>query len=203
MTDDEIAAFHEAAHAVFAVIGRWTKLAGPVILHGEGCGDLVISTDVEAVRRSIRFEQGFDRDLPRIQLIRAMLAGPIAEHMLCERGLAGLSEVDLEDAAEVDRANIAAQLDKLAGPRPDLLGRLEREVRETLGRPAVWTVTERFAATLLERGRLEAEEASAILEELRAEQGLDLSWRDARSQPPLFPLFVLVAAVLMAAFWLS
>ena len=48
MTDDEVGAVHEVAHAVFAVLGEWTKLAGPVVLKGSGYGDVVMATDVEA-----------------------------------------------------------------------------------------------------------------------------------------------------------
>lgn len=137
MTDDEIAAFHESAHAVFAVFGNWTKLAGPVALNGHGHGDVVMSTDAEAIRRSFHADPGFDRDLPRIELVRSLLAGPIAERILAESGRAELSERDLQSASEGDYAVVAEQLEQLKPLRPGLLPRLEREVRDRLEQPAV------------------------------------------------------------------
>lgn len=163
MTEDEIAAVHEAAHAAFALLGKWTKLAGPVVLKGPGCGDVVMSTNVEAIRRSVEADPGFDREMPRIELVRALLAGPIAERMLAERKRAALGEEDLGDSSENDYATVAEQLAALDPPRPGLRQRLEREVRERLKEPAVWSAVERFAAILIERRRLEAEEATAIL----------------------------------------
>lgn len=166
MTEDEVAAVHESAHAVFAVFGPWTKLAGPVVLKGPGHGDVVMSTDTDAIRRSLAADSRFDRDLPRIHLIRSLLAGPLAERLLAERGRAILGEDALRDACEGDYAIVAEQLAALEPPRPDLLDRLEREVRQRLEQPAVWAAVERFAAILLDRRRLEAAEASAILHAL-------------------------------------
>jgi hypothetical protein len=163
LTEDEIAAVHEAAHAAFALLGKWTKLAGPVMLRGPGCGDVVMSTDVEAIRRSVEADPGFDRDLPRIELVRALLAGPIAERMLAERKRTALGEEDLGDFSENDYATVAQQLAELDPPRPGLRHRLEREIRQRLEEPALWSAIERFAAILIERRRLEAEEATAIL----------------------------------------
>jgi hypothetical protein len=168
MSEDEILAIHEAAHAVFAVFGEWTKLAGPVVLNGPGSGDVVMSTDAEAIRRSLSADPGFDRDLPRIHLVRSLLAGPMAERILAESKRAALGEDDLREAARNDYAVVAEQLEALDPPRPELLGQLEREVRRQLEGPATWTAVERFAAILLERRRLEAGEASTILEGLRA-----------------------------------
>ena len=169
MSEDEILAFHEAAHALFAVFGEWTRLAGPVVLKGPGHGDVVMSTDPPAIRRTLRRDRGFDRDEPRIELVRSLLAGPVAERMLAERGLAALSEADIVEASAQDYAVIAEQLGRLDPPRPGVLDRLERDVRRRLEQPAIWAAVERFAAILLERRRLEADEASAILERIRGE----------------------------------
>ena len=175
MSEDEVAAIHEAAHAVFAEFGDWTKLAGPVVLKGPGHGDVVMATDPPAIQRAIAADPGFDRDLPRIHLIRSLLAGPIAERMLVESGRAELGEGELEAACEGDYAVVAEQIDQLDPPRPDLLERLERDVRARLEEPALWSAVERFAAVLLDRRRLEADEAWAILGAMRAEAGIDLS----------------------------
>lgn len=191
MSDEEAAAFHESAHAVFAAFGRWTKLGGPVTLEGCG-GDVVMSTDGEAIRRSIAADPAFDRDLPRIELISALLAGPIAERMLIERGRFALHEDDLRAACGGDYRVIAAQLGQIDPPRPDLLPRLEREVRRWLERPRHWAAIERFAAILLERRRLEAKEANAILAGLRP-----------KSRLPFFALSVALAAVVLGALWRS
>jgi len=168
MTEDEILAVHESAHAVFALFGAWTRLAGPVVLKDRGCGDVVMGTDVEAIRRTLAADPGFDRDLPRIELVRALLAGPIAERRLVRDGRATLSEADLRDSSSNDYEVAAEQLRALDPPRPDLLGALEREVRRRLEEPAVWSAVERFAAVLAERRSLGADEATAILESIRA-----------------------------------
>jgi hypothetical protein len=175
MTDDEVAAVHEAAHAVFAVFGAWTRLGGPVVLKGPGYGDVVMATDTDAIRQAIKAEPRFDRDLPRIHLIRALLAGPLAERLLAESGRAELSECDLRSASEGDYAVVAEQIGQLRPPRPGLLARLEREVRQRLEQPSVQSAVERFAAVLLDRRRLEPDEAEAILEGIRAESPVDVS----------------------------
>ena len=175
MTEDEVAAIHEAAHAVFAEFSQWTRLAGPVILQAPGNGDVVIATDIVAIRRSIEADPGFDRELPRIHLVRCLLAGPIAERILAHSGRAALCDDDLQDASSNDYAIIADQLDQLRPPRPDLLGRLERDVRRRLEQPANWSAVERFAAILIERRRLQANEASEILQKIKAEVPVDVS----------------------------
>lgn len=182
MTEDEIAAVHESAHAVFAAFGQWTKLAGPVVLKGPGHGDVVMSTDGEAIRRSIVADRRFDRDLPRIHLIRSIMAGPVVERMLVERGLADLDEQDLRAGADIDDSVIAEQLGKLDPPRPGLLEQLEREVRERLERPEIWSAVERFAEILIVRRRLEADEASAILAEIAGRSPVDVGPAEARGR---------------------
>ena len=203
MTEEELAAFHEAAHAVVAVCGKWTKLAGPVILHGRGGGDVVMSTDGTAAARALRADPGFSRDVPRLQLIRALLAGPVAERILRDRGRADLSEAELTRASELDYANVFEQIGQLASSAPDLLDRLEAEVRQRLEQPAVWSAVERFAAIVLDRGRLEVDEASAILNRMRLEFGIEPFPDDEASPPSLVSLLLVVAAVLLAAFWLA
>lgn len=203
MTEDELAAFHEAAHAVVAVCGKWTKLAGPVILHGRGGGDVVMSTDGKAAARALRADPGFSRDVPRLHLIRALLAGPVAERILRDRGQAELSDEAFTRASELDYANVSEQIGRLASSPPDLLDRLEAEVRQRLEQPAVWSAVERFAAILLDRGRLEVDEASAILNRMRLESGIEPFPDDGTSQPSLVSLLLVVAAVLLAAFWLA
>ena len=193
MTDDEVAAVHEAAHAVFAVFGRWTKLAGPVVLRGPGHGDVVMSTDAEAIGRTLGRDPRFDRELPRIQLVRALLAGPTAERILADRGLADLSDEDLSDVSRGDYAVVAEQLGELKPPRPDLLDRLEREVRRRLEQPAIWLAVERFAAVLLERRSLGAEEATAILGEIGKGAGIELP----ADSPKPNPWRILLAAFLL------
>jgi hypothetical protein len=195
LTEDEVLAVHEAAHAVFAVAGEWTKLAGPIILKGRGDGDVVMSTDTEAIRRSIEADPGFDRDLPRIHLIRSLLAGPMAERILMETGRAALTEQDLREAGRCDYAVVAEQLDQLSPPRPGLLDRLEREVREKLEEPATWSAVERFAATLIERRRLGAQEASAMLGTVRAGRSPPGPKRRGRR------LALLLAFLLWEAWW--
>jgi len=174
MTDDEVAAVHEAAHAVFAVFGQWTRLAGPVVLKGPGYGDVVMGTNIEAIRRTIEADPGFARDLPRIHLVRSLLAGPIAERILAAGGRADLSEDELRDVSKNDYRVAAEQLGELETPRPRLLDQLEREVRDRLEQPVIWSAVERFAAILLERRRLEAEDATAILEGMRTGAPIDL-----------------------------
>lgn len=174
MNEDEIAAVHEAAHAVFAAFGPWTRIHGPVTLRPYGTGDIRMSTDVAAISESIRSDPGFDRNLPRLQLIRALLAGPVAERILIERGRALLSEAVVVRAAKGDYENVLDQLDKLDPPGRHLLARLEREVREELERPAVWTTVERFAGVLLERRAMGAEEASAILGKIATKAGTSI-----------------------------
>lgn len=172
MDEDEIAAVHEAAHAVFAALGRWTRIHGPVSLKGHGAGDIRMSTDVAAISRTVGSNPRFDRNLPRLQLIRALLAGPVAEKVLVDHGRARLSEALLIEAGEGDYRNVIDQLDKLDPPRRDLLPRLEIEVREALERPAVWTTVEQFAAVLLERRVMDPTEASAAIERIAADAGL-------------------------------
>jgi hypothetical protein len=196
MTEDEIAAVHEAAHAVFAVFGEWTKLAGPVVLKGPGSGDVVMSTDSEAIGRAIEADHGFDRDLPRIHLVRSLLAGPIAERILADTGRAVLGEDELREASEGDYSVIAEQLGQLDPPRPGLLDILERDVRKRLDQPATWSAVERFAAILIERRRLEPEEAMAILHGIRVESAVDVSLAkeegEGRRRPVLRALILLV-----------
>ena len=181
MSEDEILAVHEAAHAVFAVFGEWTRLAGPVVLKGPGHGDIVMATDIEAIRRTIEADPRFDRDLPRINLIRALLAGPIAERILMETGRAELGEDDLRAASTGDYAVIAEQLAELRPPRPGLLHRLERDVRRRLEQPATWSAVERFAAILLDRRRLEADEAMGLLDDIKAALPADVTLAKERS----------------------
>ncbi|HEX8512349.1 MAG TPA: hypothetical protein VF688_04510 [Allosphingosinicella sp.] len=195
MNEDEIAAVHEAAHAVFAASGTWTRIHGPVTLKPHGSGDIRMSTDVVAISDSMRSDPRFDRNLPRLQLVRALLAGPVAERMLIDRGRARLSEAAAVEAAEGDYENIIDQLDKLDPPRRDLLARLEREVREELERPAVWLTVERFAAVLLERRSMGAEEASAILREIAIDAGLSRP----RSKPGRKEILPALVAAMAAA----
>lgn len=172
MDEDEIAAVHEAAHAVFAAFSPWTRIHGPVTLKPHGAGDISLSTDVAAIGESIRADPRFERSLPRLNLIRALLAGPAAERILTDRGRARLDETLLVEAAEGDYRNVFDQLDKLDPPERGLLPRLEREVREELERPEVWATVEQFAAVLIERRAIGAEEATAILGKIASEAGL-------------------------------
>lgn len=202
MTDDEVAAVHEAAHAVFAVFGEWTKLAGPVVLKPRGCGDVVMSTDGEAIRRTIAADAGFDRDLPRIELVRALLAGPMAERMLVESGRARLTRGELADSSRGDHAVVSDQLARLNPPRPDLLASLEREVRQRLEQPALWSAVVEFALILLDRRRLEVDEASAILHRIGREFGIQVEPVEEMEWLPLVGgLLVLAAAA--CAMWLG
>lgn len=198
MTEDEIAAVHEAAHAVFAVSGEWTKLGGPAALQGPGHGDVIMSTDPEAIRRSIAADPAFDRDLPRIQLIRSLLAGPVAERILLETGRAALGEDELRQASAGDYAVISEQLGQLNPPRPGLLERLEREVRQTLAEPAIWSAVEQFAAILLDRRSLEPNEATAILHGIRAATRADLPRTERR---PFWRRVLLLAFIAWEAWW--
>jgi hypothetical protein len=134
MNEDEIAAVHEAAHAVFAAFGPFTRIHGPVTLQPYGAGGIRMSTDI-AASDTIRRNPRFDRNLPRLHLVRALLAGPVAERILVDRGRAMIGEALLTKSAEGDYESIFDQLDKLDPPRRDLLAQLEREVREALERP--------------------------------------------------------------------
>jgi hypothetical protein len=167
MTDAEIAAVHEAAHAAFATLGPWTRLAGPVALQRLGEGDVVMGTDGPAIGRALAADPSFDPDLPRLDLVRALLAGPVAERLLVERGKAALTEADLAATSAGDYDVVAEQLACLAAPGPDLAA-LEREVRRRLEEPGLWSLVERFAAILLDRRSLPADEAERVLEALRA-----------------------------------
>jgi len=167
MTDEEIAAVHEAAHAVFAVHGPWTRLAGPVALARWGEGDVVMGTDGQAIGRTLAADPGFDLDLPRLDLVRALLAGPLAERLLAERGQASLTEADLAATSAGDYDVVAQQLACLRRPGPDL-DRLEGEVRRRLEEPGLWSLVERFAAILIERRSLTADEAERVLKALSA-----------------------------------
>ena len=201
MTEDEIAAVHEAAHAVIAVFGDWTKLHGPVALKPAGCGDVVMSTDSEAIRRTIAADPGFDGDLPRIQLVRALLAGPMAERMLVDSGRARLTRGELRDGARGDYAVAADQLAQLVRPRPALLEQLEREVRAQLEQPTIWSAVVQFALILLDRRRMEADEASAILQRIAREQNIQLSPPEEETDwLPLAGGFLVFAAA-AAALW--
>jgi hypothetical protein len=200
MSEDEVAAIHEAAHAVFAAFSPCTRIHGPVSLEPGGGGDISMATDVAAIARAAKADPLFDRNLPRLHLIRALLAGPLAERILVARGQARLSEAALAEAREGDYEIIHKQLDLLDPPRPDLLPRLEADVRGALERPPVWASVERFAAILLQRGSIDAQEAEAALKEIAAETGLSLSrgkvgWRD-----PVTGLLVAAAAAI-AAMW--
>jgi hypothetical protein len=198
--EDEILALHEAAHAVFAAFGNWTRLAGPIVLAGRGGGDVVMGTDVEAIRRTLAADPGFDRDLPRIELVRALVAGPMAERLLVAQGRARLLESDLADAGRNDYAVIAEQLAQLDPPRPGLLARLEQETRERLEQPLTWAAIERFAAILSERRRLEADEATAILIAIGNQLATARPGRKRRHRLHLAALLAALAAVTMIAF---
>lgn len=193
MTEDEVTAFHEAAHAVIAASSEWTRIHGPVTLYGEGAGDVVMATNREAIVRAITRDPGFDRDLPRLALIRAILAGPLAERMLVERGLAAAGEAELAELEAQDYALAAEQIAKLNAPPPDLLARLEAEVRAALAEPATWSAIERFAAILRERRRLELDEATAIL------VGLGIATKPPSEAAPWLGLAALLTAAILFA----
>ncbi|HEX8468881.1 MAG TPA: hypothetical protein VF620_13865 [Allosphingosinicella sp.] len=199
MDEDEIASVHEAAHAVFATFSPWTRIHGPVTLKAHGAGDIRMSTDIAAISDTIRTNSSFDRNLPRLHLIRSLLAGPVAERILVDRGLARLSKPELMEAAEGDYENIFDQLDKLEPPRRDLLAQLEREVREELERPAVWMTVERFAAVLVRRRTLSAEEAAAILKKIATDAGLLLPARKLGRNEVVF--VVLAALATTGVIW--
>jgi hypothetical protein len=203
MTEDEIAACHEAAHAAFATFSKWTKLAGPVSLDGGGCGEIVMSTDGAAAGRAIQADPGFDRQIPRIYLIGSLLAGPMAERILLERGRARLTESDLVAIGERDYRNISEQLGHIDPPRPGLLEGLERDVRRWLERPPVWAAVEQFAAILRDRRRLEAEEASAVLNDIGAALGILAKPAKKRSWLPFAAAFFVIAAAAIGAIWLT
>ena len=197
MNEDEIAAVHEAAHAVFAALGPWTRIHGPVALKGHGAGDIRMSTDVAAIGRRIGSDPRFDRDLPRLHLIRALLAGPLAERILVERGRARLSEALLVESGEGDYENVIDQLDKLDPPGRDRLAQLESEVREVLERPAVWTTVERFAAVLLERRVMGPEEASATIERIATDERLLRSKANPTAKDILSALLAALATAIV------
>jgi hypothetical protein len=202
MRDEEVAAMHEAAHAVFAAFSPWTKLAGPVAL-GEGAsGDVTIGTDVVAISKAMKLIGDFDRGLPRIHLIRALLAGPMVERLLVERGRTDLGEADLLAAGVGDYANVREQMAALSETDDNLLPRLEAEVRHILERPRVWSAIEQFAEILLERRRLEAGEAEAAARRLRGAWWIDVcpveeSAADRRFAAMVLPLFALLAGFAM------
>jgi hypothetical protein len=179
MSEDEVAAMHEAAHAVFAALGPCIRIHGPVTLDREGGGDVRMSTDAAAIAAAAEADPLFDRTGPRLQLIRALLAGPMAERMLVESGRVRLSETDLAQAFEGDYEVICEQLDAL-GPRGRaLLPGLEADVREALAGPALWATVERFAFILLQRRSIGAQEAESIVKGIAAEAGLPVPRRQA------------------------
>jgi len=149
------------------VLGPWTRLAGPVALVRWGEGDVVMGTDGQAIGRALAADPGFDLDLPRLDLVRALLAGPAAERLLVERGRAALTEADLAATSAGDYAVVAEQLASLRRRGPDLAA-LELEVRHRLEEPALWSLVERFAAILLDRRSLSVDEAERVLEALSA-----------------------------------
>ncbi|HZG07626.1 MAG TPA: hypothetical protein VEZ70_01460 [Allosphingosinicella sp.] len=200
MSEDEVAAIHEAAHAVFAAFSPCTRIHGPVSLEPGGGGDIAMATDVAAIARAVEADPFFDRNLPRLHLIRALLAGPLAERILVDRGRARLSKAALAEAGEGDYEMIHKQLDQLDPARRDLLPRLEADVREALERPAVWATVERFAAILLQRGSIEAQEAGAMLRAIAAESGLSVSRGKVKWGHVLSGLLVAAAAT-VAAMW--
>jgi hypothetical protein len=142
-----------------------------------------MATDRRAITATLASNPGFDRELPRLCLIRALLAGPIAERILANRRRARLTECDLVAAGVQDYENVFDQLDKLTPPGRSLLRQLEADVREVLERPAVWSTVERFAAVLLQRRSLGAEEATRILMRAGRQSGLVASpWRLGREE---------------------
>lgn len=167
-TDDLVAAYHEAGHAVFAVGLDWVELVGPVTIAERGHGEAPVKLDRAALE--LANAQG-DLDVvgPREDLINCFLAGAAAERRIVElRGL-NVTPEETRAAARGDYAAAEIQLKKIAYERP-LLTVLDYEpgVAAFMSGPA-WPIIEQFADELLKCRAMSGAEAVAMIQRLGQE----------------------------------
>lgn len=162
MTDDEIAAYHDAAHAAVAYCSEWIELADDLVLLRRGHGDAAVKLDGPALRGAIAADQNFDSDVAREQLIYAFLAGAAAERELVARGLATISEAEILKAASGDYQLAREQLGKLEHAAP--LADYEQAVTDTVRNPVPWCVISKLAEELIERRTIPLAEVQEVID---------------------------------------
>ena len=164
MTDDEIAAYHEAAHAAVAYCSEWTQLADDLVLLGRGHGDAAVKLNRSALLDAIAADQDFDSDVAREQLIYAFLAGAAAERELVARRLTTISEAEILKAASRDYQLAREQLGKLEQAAP--LVEYEQAVTDTIRNPVPWCVISKLAEELIERRTIPLTEVQEVIDRI-------------------------------------
>lgn len=142
----DLAAFHEAGHAVVAVvlgvpIGAATIDDGP----NGPCGEVELP-DIGRYRPE---RQGW---VERENLVTVYVAGKIAESKWCQS--AGVSPRPFSD--QEDQKATWPHLRRLGKNQRDTVERMQARARVLLDEPEVWAAVERVAQTLLRRRRLAA-----------------------------------------------
>lgn len=164
MTDDEIAAYHEAAHAAVAYCSEWLDVADDLVLLTNGHGDAAVKMDPDAIQKALAEDGDFTGDIARQELIHAFLAGAAVERELVSRGMAAISEVDILSAASTDYECARNVLGKMIAPLS--LSDYESGVAMLFKDSIPWCIVEGLAKELLVRRTIPLGEIPTVIDRI-------------------------------------
>lgn len=165
----ELAAYHEAAHAVFTFNDPWHFLCGDVHANEEGHGEAPFALDHEAARNEMATSPDGNADRVFLKAAAIALAGICAEIKLRhERGAPAFDFDEASNASPTDIAYAQQALGSMVKPRPlsSVAIATQRAISE---KPHVWANIERFALLLMDKRRLSADEAVRALQKIETE----------------------------------
>ena len=164
MTDDEIAAYHEAAHVAVAHCSEWIQLADDLVLLANGHGDAAVKMDSDAIQKAIAEDASFTGDIAREELIHAFLAGAAVERELVSRGMAAISDVDILSAASNDYQCARHVLGKMIAPLS--LAEYESAVANLFKNSIAWCVVKGLAKELLVRRTIRLADIPTVIDQI-------------------------------------
>ncbi|AKC80657.1 hypothetical protein XB05_19380 [Xanthomonas arboricola] len=141
----ELAAYHEAAHAVFTFNDRWHFLCGDVHANEAGHGEARFALNNEAARNEMATSH--DRTADRVFLKAAVIAlvGICAKIKLChERGAAAFDFDEASNASPTDITYARQALGHMVNPQPFSIVAIATQ-RAISEQPHLWANIERFA----------------------------------------------------------
>lgn len=164
MTDDEIAAYHEAAHVAVAHCSEWIEVADDLVLLANGHGDAAVKMDLDAIKKAIAEDHNFTGDIARKELIHALLAGAAVERELVSRRMAAISEADILNAASNDYQCARQVHGKMIAPLS--LAEYESAVAILFKNSIAWCVVEGLAKELMVRRTIQLADIPTVIDQI-------------------------------------